>query len=131
MKPFTKKDIQINQYVNRYIIRNADHIGLYHYIDGYMLLINNLSTYVHKIEGVDLVHKVYDTYEDRNKETLLRYSEVLEPTGTIQDLMMVSEVYQIPRYIRLTDKQDMEDMNTALLSDEDFHIKLRELVTSR
>lgn len=119
---FTKKDIKPQRYNNRFIIRNGDHIGIYKYIDGWLLL-NKLLTKppisLSDKVGYDLVYKVYDSYEDKINNTLLRYS-INEPTNTIQDLVMVSEIYPLPKYVKVRQQSDIEAVKYAMYSDGDF-----------
>lgn len=129
-KSFKKSDITSFYNRNRYIIRNGDHIGIYKYVCGYMMINRNLTKSTSS-EGFNVLYKVYDTIEERNKETLLRYSHNTIKSNDISDLVMVSEIYEIPSYINFSNKKDVEDLKTAFYMDGDFYENLRELVVNR
>lgn len=127
---FSKKDIRLGRN-NRFLIQNDNHIGIYAYVDGYMLMTNNLcendflrrkkrkkTYYRTENVGFNEIYKVYDTFEDKLANTLLRYSVPPPRTHTLHDLMMVSAVYEVPSYIKLTNVYDIHNLQKALNSDD-------------
>lgn len=130
---FTKKNINPRRYRNRFLIRNGNHIGIYRYIDGWMLLVIPLTKKpitIAESEGYDLVHKVYDSFDDKVANTLLKYT-CHEPSNTIQDLVMVSEIYPLPAYVNLKVDYDVEAIKYAINSDNDFYETLLDIIINK